>query len=114
MFSVAVIWFDVLCFYRNFLFCWCCIEAFIKLIQIETLPFYIIVLEGHLEGCGGVGKSHQNHALQAGAAQCFKDKCCDTPFYSIIAVMNDNLVILPWKGWTDFASSDVMALLCLD
>lgn len=58
------------------------------------LHFYVTVLEGHQEG-GRVGASRQNHALQAGTAQCIKDKWCDTPFYSVIATMNDNLVTYP-------------------
>lgn len=71
-------------------------EAFIKLIRMETLHFYVTDLEGHQEG-GRVGASHQNHALQAGTAQCIKDKWCDTPFYSVIATMNDNLVTYPGR-----------------
>lgn len=110
----VVVWFDVLCLHKTFLLWWCCMEAFIKLIQIETFHFCIVVLEGYLEGCGRVGEFHQKHALQAGTAQSSKDKWCDTPFYWITALMKDNLVTSAWKGWINYASPDVMALLCLD
>lgn len=71
-------------------------------------------MEGVYPCYGRVGESCQNHALQAGTIQHFKGKWCDTLFSSIIAVMNNNLMRLPWEARKDYANLDVMTLLSLD